>query len=116
MAACAVQRIALALDLSAEKSQRRRHEPFQRAAVACVEEGGRACVGTSRFAPVFVPGKQLGEHVRAVHHVARVVQEFGEALLGRAQPVPSDPFEGLELSGGAIARGGAAGGPGCPAA
>jgi len=104
-----VQCVALTLDLCAEKSERNGHKPLKRAAVACVENGCRALVGTSSFAPVFVPGEQLGEHVRALHHISRIIQESGEPPFARAQPFPSNPFEGLELSGGAIALERAAG-------
>lgn len=38
-----------------------------------------------------------------MNDVACAIQEIGEALLGKVQPLSANPFEGLELGNRAIA-------------
>lgn len=88
-----------------KKAQRCREKPLQRIALAGIEERRGVCVGRGGVAPVFVPAKQLDQRLRALHHVAGIVEERGLALQGRiTEPVALNPFEGLELGVGAVRR------------
>ena len=85
------ERFALAFDARVQHAQRCDQQALYRRAMGFVEQGLR-CV-----APFFVPREQLHQRVRAVDHVARIVEERGPPSLLVVEPVNGVPCERLEL-------------------
>ena len=75
-----VHRLALRFNPPMQKPQRNREKPLQRTALACIEKRGGACIRRSGVAPILIPLEQLNQRLRALHHIARLVEKRRVAL------------------------------------
>lgn len=80
-----------------EQTQRHCEKPLQRGALTYVEDRCGIRIRRSGIAPVFIPIEQLNKCLRALHHIARIVQERSVASLGSIELFDLNPFEGFEL-------------------
>lgn len=74
------QRLALHFNPRMQKPQRDRKKSLQRTALACIEKRRGACIRRSGVAPILIPFEQLNQRLRALHHIARLVEKRRVAL------------------------------------